>query len=179
MSKPDSRSDSFESSHDPACSTEGCVACANGIEDFELNLEETIEKYGHAVVSTQIDIAEGDLNVSFTVGLSRSGLPELIMFALPSDMAQVMLNTSADLLRSGSLPKDVGVAQVAEGLNVVFKKALIEKVRLVTYALEAFSGIESPYVLQLVWPDKAGMFPWQHGFDGKLRSYQPSLYEAE
>ncbi len=33
-------------------------------------------------------------------------------------------------------------------------------------------------VLQLVWPDSTGKFPWQEGFEEKLRKAQPLLFEA-
>lgn len=157
---------------------DGCLACELGMEGMGESLEQMIEKFGHAVVATRIDIPEGELSLSFTVGLSRQGLPELMAFALPDHVAQVMLNASADRLREGRLPTDVGLSEIADPLDVVFKKAAIERVREVSLALEALAGVDGPEVLQMVWPDKAGCFPWDAGFDETLRAYQPLMYEV-
>lgn len=155
-----------------------CLACEAGMDGMEEGLEAMIAAFGHAVVATRIDVPEGELSMSFTVGLSRRGLPELMTFALPDHVAQALLNTSADRLSAGQLPTDVGLAEIASPLDVVFKVAAIEKVRRVSLAIEALAGVHAPEVLQMVWPDKSGLFPWDAGFDESLRTRQPILYGA-
>ena len=159
--------------HDQA---EDCAMCEQGAEGMFESIETMIAGFGHAVIATRIDIPEGELSMSFTVGLSRQGLPELIVFALPDDVAQAMLNQSAELLKNGGLQVDVSIAQIAESFDIVFRKAAIEKVRKVTEALEAFACVDSPDVWQMVWPDKSGLYPWQAQFDESLVLYQPCLF---
>lgn len=155
------------------------MSCEVGVDGMAESLEKMIESFGHAVVATRVEVPGGELNLSFTVGLSRQGLPELVTFSLPNHVAQAMLNTSADRLRAGQLPTDVGVGEIACPMDVFFKVAFIEKVREVSLAIEALSGVDAPMVLQMVWPDKSGLFPWEAGFDESLRSCQPSLYGAD
>jgi hypothetical protein len=45
---------------------------------------------------------------------------------------------------------------------------------LVNYAIWYYRSSPFP-VLQLVWPDPAGLFPWEDGFDERYRKRQPTL----
>ncbi len=45
---------------------------------------------------------------------------------------------------------------------------------LLNYGNWYYKGAPYP-VLQLIWPDPAGLFPWEDGFDEGFRKEQPSL----
>jgi hypothetical protein len=45
---------------------------------------------------------------------------------------------------------------------------------LLNYAVWYYEGSDLP-ALQLIWPDKSGLFPWEDGFDEQFINDQPSL----
>jgi hypothetical protein len=45
---------------------------------------------------------------------------------------------------------------------------------LVAYATWYYRSSPFP-VLQVVWPDPAGLFPWEQGFDERFRKRQPTF----
>lgn len=169
--------DQHSHSHSPGQGE--CLACSHGQEEAVSTLEGMIAEHGHAVVATSIELADGLLALSFTVGLSRQGLPELIVFALEADVAQPILNTAAKRLRAGQAPVDQPLSQIIDPLRVTLKSADMRKVREVSEALENLAGVEGVRALQLVWPDRAGLFPWDADFDEGLRTLQPLLFGGE
>ena len=65
--------------------------------------------------------------------------------------------------------------EVAEGFPVVFKMVPKDFYRqYIGYALWFYRSLDFP-VLQCVWPDKAGLFAWQDGYDHRFDQVQPIL----
>lgn len=154
-------------------SEESDCAMRDGLEEFGRKLEETIGKFGHSVIATSARIGGRELSVSYTVGLGRKGLPEVIVFSLPAETARDLLNEAAERLAEGKL--ELGKAKdLALGLDLAFREA----------SLEAGMGVAGVWRLererigrawQMVWPDPAGKFPWEAGFQEKFRPMQPHL----
>lgn len=140
-------------------------------------IESIIKMHGHAVVATQVETPDGLLDMSFTVGLSRVGMPEVIVFALSAEVAQAILNTSAKKFMDGEVLMSVGIPEIVDPYDVVFKRADLNKVREVTQMLEALARVENPDIVQLVWPDRTGAFPWEATFDRALVTFQPCLFD--
>ena len=148
----------------------------HGLEAAKKEINAVIAKSGHAVIATEIEIGDVTIPMSFTVGLSRVNRPEFIVFALDHETARVLLNSSAEIFKEGVFVVNEEVNSIAKGLSVIFKEALIEKVRLVTHAMEYFAEVDSPRVLQLIWPDEKNFFPWMPEFKESLRVLQPLLF---
>ncbi len=83
---------------------EDCECCSEGRAVFRKNLDENIRKYGVSIIGTKAEAAHGTLNMSYTIGLSDSGFPEILAFGLPNDAALVLLNDAAVRMREGHLP---------------------------------------------------------------------------
>lgn len=141
-------------------------------------IEGAIALHGHAVIASECEINGKALDIAFTVGLSRRGLPELLAFALPPEKALDLLNGAAMLLSAGRLELDSGCDEIIEGMDVMFKLASRVRVKEVAIGLEEIAGVESPKVWQLVWPDRSGAFPWEANFDVALLDLQPILSEV-
>ena len=135
------------------------------------NIDDHIKQYGCSIIATETD----GTSMSYTVGLSDSGLPEILVFGLPPAAAHVILNDAAKLLKEDKLPLDTPIPELAS-LPFVCKQVPAE--RGVGYVNVAITRAGKPVnLIQLVWPDKDGHFPWQEKFDTKLRQLQFSLYQ--
>ena len=129
-----------------------------------------IKEYGCSIISTDTD----GTRMAYTVGLSDSGLPEIVVFGLPPASAHGILNDAAKLLKEDKLPLDAPISELAK-LPLVCKQVPAE--RGVGYINFAIIWAGRPVnLIQLVWPDEKGHFPWQKKFDKKLHRYQLSLY---
>ena len=114
---------------------------------------------------------------SFSIGLHHQfGQPEVIVFGLPDDVAHELLNLVADEASegrrfvAGSEHRDllasypVRFLAVPEHMHATFLGS----------ALWAYDG-EPFEVVQLVWPDKHGRWPWDAGVRSGFRELQPLL----
>lgn len=124
-----------------------------------------------------VDAEVGKPGFAYTVGLQQTfGQPELIVFGLPLEAAQRLLNLVAERMRGGMrFELDVSYGDMVAAHDVRFRDVLDPaSVREhVGYALWFYRGAAFG-LRQLIWPD-AGRFP-----DGKdapewLRKAQPLL----
>ena len=60
------------------------------MNDFDVfsNISNRIKQYGYSYIATAID----ETSMTYTVGLSDSNLPEIVVFGLPIELAVVMLD---------------------------------------------------------------------------------------
>ena len=115
---------------------------------------------------------------TFTVGFEATwGHPEVAIWGLAPSAARGLL--------------DLVAAQVAAGIELpvgaVFVGLLENDLRSALLAVdvelgdERFPGAavfysERPFrMLQFVWPDRAGMLPWEEGYDERLRLAHPVI----
>jgi hypothetical protein len=139
-------------------------------------IDEKIASVGWVVMSVEADRVRREPGFSYTVGLAARGLPELLAFGLPHQIAQPILNDLARrLIDQGSLPMDVPVDQVVRGFPVVFRKLAPARARPFVRAAAQRAG-GAVEVIQLVWPDPSGRFPWEPDFDPALRIAQRMLW---
>ena len=136
-----------------------------------------VREYGCHILRVFAD--ESGPEFAYSVGMYLSyGQPEVIIFGLPADTAQTILNdicehaargerffagnTTDKLLQAHDVCfTEVPPAAYADhfGFALWFYKSLPER----------FPAI------QLVWPDRAGKFPWEPGYDHSLDHLQPVL----
>lgn len=135
-------------------------------------IEENIEKYGHTVIATYTSMT----NMAYTVGLTDKGLSEIVVFGLPEQSAHIVLNDSAQLAMENKLFLDVPNRLLAN-FPLIFKRVPPEAG--VGYVNIANARAEHPVkLIQLVWPDEKGLFPWEDGFNEKFKEYQPLLFNV-
>jgi Domain of unknown function (DUF4262) len=114
---------------------------------------------------------------AYTIGLFKTyGYPELICFGLSLELLHSVLWSGKDLLDKQSSP-DLAAEypDFLEGYNVRLLE--VDKARYADYLGYAgwFYGNWDFPALQIVWPDKKTLFPWQAGFNPNWKFGQPLL----
>ncbi len=145
------------------------------IDDSDRKLLTDVERVGWHIVGIYDD--EEGPGYAFSVGLFHTfGHPEIIVFGLPQETAGRIINIIGIQVQGGKRFKANDLSNdVAEGLPVVFKMVPKDSYRqYIGYALWFYRSFDFP-VLQCVWPDKAGLFAWQDGYDHGFDQLQPIL----
>jgi Domain of unknown function (DUF4262) len=155
---------------------EDCECCKKGMDTFLAETEVLIKRYGHTVISTEMENDKGAfIPMAYTAGLSDNGLPEIICFGLPRRAGHILLNDAAELLRKNKLPLDTAIPELAVGFPLVFKRVPAEQG--VSYINLANYRAGRPVdLIQLIWPDEQSRFPWDAEFDPLMRDAQPLLF---
>ncbi|GGN97119.1 hypothetical protein GCM10010112_88990 [Actinoplanes lobatus] len=114
----------------------------------------------------------------YTVGLwHRLGSPEIAMFGLDQSSMQRWLNRLGDQILNGRpLGPDRRVHDVLDGFPLEVRPvhpAWYQ--RLFGSALNFYRRPPLP-IVQLVWPDRNGVFPWEEGCGDNCRADQPVLW---
>jgi Domain of unknown function (DUF4262) len=141
----------------------------------EEKCEEDIQRYGLHVLK----VAGGNdwPEFAYSVGLFESyDHPEVIVLGLPSDVAHHILNALADVIRSGKRfgPEDE-TEDLLEGYSCKFLAVPFEQMFAhFGWAIWYYDGRAFP-VLQLVYPDRSGRWPWAPGVSPGFLSQQPVL----
>lgn len=136
---------------------------------------------------TTVHVAEGDVDPAFayTVGFSRGpGEAELIVFGLPPELAQEVLEHAAGKLRNGDLEAQDGAAwdQGSEDVRYVLRQVHPSQLRSDYFgaALWWSSEAKSSHVFaafQIVGFDRNGRLPWETGCTYGSQFDQKPLYE--
>lgn len=132
--------------------------------------EELIAKSGWMVQSVI-----GQPPFGYTVGLSRRGLPELVMVGLPPKTAHTILNAIARRLVDGACTIEDGKLdhEVLQGFPAIYRKVPPAAVQDHLRVLIALSPAEQPpEVFQVVWPDQMGNFPGDAAADPQMVACQ-------
>lgn len=141
----------------------------------EQQCEEDIQRYGLHILK----VAGGNEwpEFAYSVGLFQSfAHPEVIILGLPGDIAQDILNGLADVIRSGKrcAPEDETEDLVerypCKFLDVPFEQMFAH----FGWAIWYYDDRMFP-VLQLVYPDRMGRWPWESGVSPEFASQQPVL----
>ncbi|GAA1961432.1 DUF4262 domain-containing protein [Amycolatopsis minnesotensis] len=151
-----------------------CWQCENrgkSVGDYLEYLAGEIEKLGWIVQSVEADTVH--VNWAYTVGLTRAGLPELVVTGLPGEVAAGLLNDFAGhLCHSDEAPEP--------GARINFENGApsIELVELTEPSVHLLMAVglygEKIQALQLVYTDDEGRLPWERSYnDG--RGGQPVL----
>lgn len=149
-------------------------------DDHDVRLLADVESHGWHLVEIEGD-ADGPGYV-FSVGIYHTiGKPELCIFGLRDGliMAQI-LNRIGDLMREGREFNDWHANDdVIEGYSCIFRSVRRELYReYFGYACWYHEGLEFP-MLQCVWPDREGSFPWNSNYNAELIAAQPVLANVD
>lgn len=115
---------------------------------------------------------------TYTIGFeSHFGMPEVVIFGLRPVAARGLLGMIADQHGGGvHLP----VGGIFMGLLEGDLRCALLEVDVATHGAlfpdaGAFHGDRGYRMLQFVWPDRAGLLPWDEGYDERLRLAQPVI----
>lgn len=134
-----------------------------------------VEKYGFHVAIIPSDGYSPTF--AYTIGLFKSyGYPELICFGLSQDLMHSMFWTAKELFDKQPSPDlTIGYADFIGDFDVRF--LLVDKTRYTDYFGYGhwfYQGWDFP-VLQIVWPNKQAIFPWDKDFNPDWKFKQPLL----
>lgn len=143
----------------------------------EKKVLENIETHGCHIVQVRED--QAGPGWSYTIGLyERLGCPEIIVLGLKDLVAAHVLNDAAGRMRDGAIfhERDRHV-DLLENVECEFRAVDSKwlKQGLMGYA-NWFYGTPDYPVMQCVYPDIAGIFPWEAGFDQTWRGRQPLVF---
>ena len=133
----------------------------------------------HGWFNTRVLAEEGSPGFSYTTGfwLNR-GLPEIILFSLPKETTHgIFWDLFRDLEKGAPPPTGIPVPGVFGNADAYFFPVAPEHSAEHLRWSGWFYGSDDFPCLQLVWPDRAGLFPWQEGFEERFRADQPDLSE--
>ena len=165
------------------------------------DLSEAIRRQGYAVLEVAPDLGADPPRPGYavTVGLTERGQSNLLIVGLPGAMSQMILASLADhSLHHDPLPLNAPLAGFFDGLEPVLRPLdEFSAAGWLNRTLEATptgaltgwskhqqlhgSSLSRPLpgnrarLLQVVWPDALGHYPWEAEFDDALRPAQPLL----
>lgn len=114
---------------------------------------------------------------AYTVGLARgTGQAEVIVVGLPADVAQELLNRVADLVDEGRrFVAGDRATDIADGFPVEFRAVTAKQGEAHLRWAHWLHG-DAPFdIVQLVYPDRHGRWPWDPATDSAFRWQQPLL----
>jgi len=146
------------------------------LEDRVAEFRADVATYGWIVIKVSANAAP-DPDFAYSIGLFQSfGHPEVILVGLPLEIAHTIINDVGGAIRAGGRFTAGSVSeQFLEGYNVTFRTVPV-------YQYGAYLGWGCRYyanepfpVLQLIFPDRSGRWPWHEAVDPGFRAAQPVL----
>ena len=150
----------------------------SALDDGEKNFVASIREHGWFRTSVFAD--EGHTGFSYTTGFWVTlGKPELIVFGLKSEIAHAVL---WDVFRDVKSGKDLPIrSRTGDVLGnhdaCLFPVGRAHYPEYLGWSRWFYGGDDFPCI-QLVWPDRSGVFPWEPGFDANLADVQPDIAEG-
>jgi len=141
----------------------------------ERKISSDVAKYGFHVATVPSDGYSPAF--AYTIGLYKTyGYPELICFGLNQDLLHSMLWSGKELLDKHPVPdQTLGYPNFIGDYDV--RLLTVDKAwykHYFGYGIWFNQGQDFP-ALQLVWPDKKSLFPWEEGFNSAWKAGQPLL----
>lgn len=135
-----------------------------------------IEKYGLQVMG--ISATNYLPSFSYSVGLYESYQhPEIICFGLPTDLAHLIINDVANLIKNGEK-----ITSYQDYDDQFFKESRAQFLPVDFRNIDDYFGGALNYyqhnkfsALQLVWTDRNDKFPWEDGYQEEFIYDQPLL----
>lgn len=118
---------------------------------------------------------------AYTVGLTETyGCPELLIFGVNDRVALPVFNSVIDRIKAGERFTDGTILE--EVLNFPCAIRAVGATTAGEYALNAISRYESasisPSFQQIVYPDEAGLLPWDNGYSEQMRRIQAEPWRS-
>jgi hypothetical protein len=155
------------------------------LSDHEQWLVANVEKHGCAIISV-FDPDHEIPNFAYSIGFPKSlGQGDVLISGLDLDMMKRLVNDAYALCRDGFHLADFArTSELFSSVDCVVREIAEEHLRgeYMTSALwyaESIQGQPFNSAFQLVWPDKAGLFPWEEGFADGLIGAQLELWRKD
>jgi hypothetical protein len=148
------------------------------LDEPEKNFVSQIREHGWFRTSVSAD-DEGP-GFSYTTGFWLNlGFPEVITFSLKDEIAHDTFWHMYKALKNGEL-FTIGqpVETVFENLEAALVPVAERQFKDHLGWSRWFYGGNGFQCVQLVWPDRTGLFPWQPGYEANLVAAQPDLTDG-
>lgn len=148
---------------------------ADKLDEHERKFVAQIREHGW--FSTSVFGDEEGPGFTYTTGYWVSiGMPEVILFALDSKIAHDLLwGVYRDAKGGRQFPTGVRVPDIFSNNDTfLFPVGKQHYPEHLGWSRWFYGGDEFP-CLQLVWPDKVGLFPWQDGFEERFKGLQRDI----
>ena len=141
---------------------------------FSEQIRASVDEHGWAAVAVA-----SEPPFTYTAGLWRSlNHPELIVTGLPAETAKVVLDHAVDEIKRGQPIRDGTIVRGLIGeYPVAARRVQPSSLAQLAFAAELYRGVTFS-AIQLVWPDRAGHFPWHIGTAREYRQAQPLLFST-
>jgi len=146
-------------------------------DDYDRKLLSDLETHGWSAIAIDPD-DEGPPYV-FTVGFYYSyGHPEVVIMGMEHQVAHQFLQVMALEIQEGKRYEDGHADTELASLPMAFRSVALEHYRgYLGYCLWFYQNLPDPFpTVQLVWPDRAGKFPWDDGYEEQFFALQKRLY---
>lgn len=142
---------------------------------MDQNILNDINKFGWSIIL--IEATDYLPSFACTIGLWKNYQhPELISFGLPVSSLQHILNIAAETVKEGK------TIVPGRAYDDFFENGTAEFVKVDTNNLGDYFGYVIDFyktdifpALQLVWPDRNNLLPWESGFEEEFKYKQPLL----
>jgi len=170
--------------HDPACvicsDDQGCIDAA--LQGYVAKAKQMIVKHGFMVQGVMPDEVNHVPGYSYTIGLIDSALSvELYACGLPPQTAQTLFNGIREQAEKGAQYSDGSVisGMLKHGYCLMLCK-VTDPPRELFAMYYNVRGAQAPLkVLQMVYPDPDGLFPWNPDFNPAIADAQRLLFTRQ
>jgi hypothetical protein len=115
---------------------------------------------------------------AYTIGVpALVGFPEIAVFGLTPAASKGLLDLIVDALRGGTdIPLGVELVGLLDNdLRCMFAPVDVDQASGAFTTLDAWYRGQPYELVQLLYPDRNGFMPYEHGFDQRLRYAQPVI----
>lgn len=145
----------------------------------DLKVLKDVEESGcHIVV---LPAVQGRPALAYSIGLYHNyDHPEILVCGLrPGTMQNLITCICADIQRGNPFPAGSRHSEIIAMFDCEFRAVDRSHYPAILGNARWFYGTGDEFpVLQCLWPDKAGLYPWEAEFNPKLAEIQPNYYEA-
>ncbi|MFT4089074.1 MAG: DUF4262 domain-containing protein [Gordonia sp. (in: high G+C Gram-positive bacteria)] len=104
--------------------------------------------------------------MAYTTGLTEFGRPELMITGLDAELSGRLLNLAAQRVIDD--PTIGGGTHLARVIREPYELAAVDVAHTATLRVTQVVYGRAFTALQLVWPDRDGCYPWDHGYSVDL-----------
>jgi hypothetical protein len=144
-------------------------------DDRDRKVLADITRVGWTVIGVLED--EEGPGFAYSIGLFHTlGHPEVLILGLRPQVAHQLVNDMGEAIRKGQrFEAGQRYEEIAAGFPLAFVEMDKRYYReYLGYAGWFYQGPDFP-VLQCIWPDKQGVFPWESGYDSRFFQSQRVL----
>jgi hypothetical protein len=151
--------------------------------DYEREIVDFVDKVGCFVVTVLPEEGSTDLPFCYSIGFTKSlDQPEVIFIGLPADTGHALVNTLFEKCAEGLKLTDGTRVEGIANFPIIAKEVDESWITQSYFASALWyhrTQLNAPLrrVMQMVWPDPDGHYPWEESCADWAKADQLQLYE--